>query len=189
VWPAALRDRSRELEREHRIAARRRVGAGERRARNAHVEARANELVKRPGAKCPELDFVDPLVEGLAEIERISSVASLGGEDPDRRLAEPSDGEGDEGLRLWVEPLDVVDGDEHRLASSQHVEQGDECPRQRDRVGGNATRRLETDSDGERGPLSVGQLVGGVGQRFVDEVADLRARTASLPRRNGCSES
>ena len=62
------------------------------------------------------------LVESLRELERIGPVATLRDDDSDRRVAEPSRREGESTSRRHVQPLDVVDGDEHGTISRKQPE-------------------------------------------------------------------
>ena len=76
-------------------------------------------MVERADAERAEEDLVEPLLERVPQIERISRAAALCSEDSDARVAEPLRREGEESPRRRVEPLDVVDRHEHGNVTRQ----------------------------------------------------------------------
>jgi hypothetical protein len=94
--PAPVRKRAREFEREHRVASRRLVNAGQRGSRNPDVKPSSNQMRERAEAQRLEAKLAEPrLVDSTREVERIAPVAPLRNQDSDRRVAEPSCGEGE----------------------------------------------------------------------------------------------
>ena len=85
-----------QLEREHRVARRRLMDAGESRARDPHVEPSPNQVGEHPEAQRLEAKLAHPrLVDGAREAERIGPVAALRDDNSYRRVAEPSRREGE----------------------------------------------------------------------------------------------
>ena len=101
-----------ELERKHRVAARRGVDRGHRRTREADVEPLMQEPLKVPDPQRPDGDLGEcSRLEGVRKSERVSrlGVTPQGREDADRLLADPTYGKREHACRRGVEPLDVVD--------------------------------------------------------------------------------
>ena len=108
-WAAAGRRELRELEREHRIAARGLVHPRQRRPGDPQTQTRVDQMVERADTERPDVDLREALLKGMAEIEGVARVAAVGGKDSDRSVAKPPRREGEDPPRRRVEPLDVVE--------------------------------------------------------------------------------
>ena len=179
-WAADGRGDLRELEREHRIAARGLVHTRHRRSRDAQAETRPNQMVEGADTQRADADLRDVLLEGMAEIEGVTRVAALRDQDPDRSVAKPSRREGEDPLRRRVEPLDVVDRYQHRRATCEDAQIRQEGARQSRGIRCLVRRRFESDHDGERPPLRLGELVRDLGESSLDQVADAAERERHL---------
>ena len=170
----------RELEREHRIAAGRLLHAREQWPRNAQAESRPDQMVERADAQRADANLVQALVEGVAELERVAAVAALRREDPDGSVAQASGREGKDPLRRGIEPLDVVDREQHLRASGERAQAGEERSRQGDAIRGLARGRLETDRDGKRPTLRLGELLRHLGKGIIEQVGETAERERDL---------
>ena len=68
----------------------------------------------------PDRERGEPVV--LDEPSRCVRAEAVCEQEPDRLLTEPPPGECHHGRRRWIEPLDVVDGDQHRAGTNEHAE-------------------------------------------------------------------
>ena len=104
---------------------------------------------------------------------------SLGGEHPDAAL-ESSRGEGDHGLAGGVQPLHVVERDDHRRVRRESVERGQEC-RGDDAFVGNRPGAVTLQQHAvERHSLKVGQSVEDLGGDALEKVGQHRVGQAGL---------
>ena len=173
---------SRQLEREHRAAARRareglEVRPGESRAERGCEDG--TELGRRERA---DLDPIDGRVP-LAQIERRrGGRAALGSrcdEDADRRGRDAAEGEGEHRGRRPVEPLDVVDRDQQPAVASAAAQELEDASRERvpvDRPGGGRAGERALDRNALRRRKQPELLV----RRRLEQVRQSRVRELHL---------
>jgi hypothetical protein len=112
-----------ELQREERISARPLVDSDQRLAREGPAEPVVQELVERAHAERPhryplELLRIKPRVDS----RRLRSIGEPSGEQHENIVrGKPSQGECKRARRGWVEPLDVVDGDQNRFLFAEKL--------------------------------------------------------------------
>ena len=162
---------SRELDREHRVAARGRMDAGECRARQVHAEAGADDVLQRARAHRAERELAEPARRvGVGERERID--ASRAGADcrqqADPRLGGPAQCEREHPPRGGIEPLGVVDRDEQRRLESGELERREGSAGEREPVRPQLLRFRDAERDLEGRPLRRGEL----GRDLREHVAD-----------------
>ncbi len=153
-------ERPGQLEREKRVAARRLVDAQEREARKREAEPAADELVEPRGAEGSDRETFDPVAERQGELVRLGVLArqSYGGQNADRLLVQAPAGEREHAGGGLVEPLDVVDGDEHRAGGREDAKAAEEGGRDRPVVRWGPARLRQQQRNLERLPLGRWQL-------------------------------
>ena len=169
-----------ELEREHRVSARGFVDAREHRPRKGSVAARADEMRDRAEAQRPEWQLLVGLAECIPEVEWIGTVAALCEQDSDRQIAEPSPREREDPRRGGVQPLHVVDGDEHGLVSRQQAQERQEGERQRERVVRRPLGRCETKRGRKHCAVVIGKLTCEIAVRVAHQIGQAHERQREL---------
>ena len=125
--PAPGLERPPDLERVERVAAADLANAPEQRARERESEPRVQELVQRAGAQGPEVEPVSALADRRAVEAERDVAGPVGDEHPDLLVRETAKREREGARRRSVEPLGVVDGDQHGpllREASKHRQQG-----------------------------------------------------------------
>ena len=90
------------------------------------------------------------LAERACCIQGIAGPVPVREEHRDSRIAKASAGEGDDPRRRGVQPLDVVDGDEHGPVERERTQEREKRARQRDGVALSLPGRFEPDRNRER---------------------------------------
>jgi hypothetical protein len=119
-------------------------------------------------AHADTLDTVGPLELQPGRRRRSAGCGTGGEQDPDPP-PEPSDGERQRRLARRVEPLDVVDGDEHRPVRRQPFDNRQEGRTEYPLVGGGAVAGLRQQSFHRHG-LNLGQFGDDIPLDFAEQV-------------------
>ena len=136
-------ERARELEREERVALGQLMNGEKCGAREIHVEMHANELVEPRDGQRAESEMLDSIAsERTGQLARLGLVGGDpdGRQDADRLGLQPPARELEHTSRRWVEPLNVVDGDEHCRSVREDPHAGEESGCDRAIVGRDAVR-------------------------------------------------
>ena len=179
--PPAPAERARELERVERIAAARLVDAEKLGPRQRDVELRANDAVDRRLAQRPDgqaLDGERTALNVIAELEAACSPAR--DENADGLAAKAAERELEHGGGRRVEPLRVVDRDEHGARRREQAERAEDGKADPVLVGRSAVRVLEQERDLERVPPRRGKLLERLGQHVLEQIAERRVRQLHL---------
>ena len=116
------------------------------RARELHVEMHANKLVKPRDGQRAEPEMFDSV--GSERTGQLGRLGFIGGDPDGRQYADrlglqPPTRELEHTRRRWVEPLNVVDGDEHCRSVREDTHAAEERSRDRAIIGRNALRIFE----------------------------------------------
>ena len=174
-------ERARDLEREERVAAGSVREPDEQRPRQGRPEPAADQVVQRRHRERSDDDPLTTVVrQRTREPERQVGVSF----DPPRHEQrepgrQPPRREREGLLRRRVEPLDVVDRQQHGAPRRERVQDGDQRGRGRSRVR-RLVRLSEQERRFERAPLQRRQLALRLLERGADEVGDRRVRELRL---------
>ena len=153
--PAAVLERSGDVEGEERIPAGHLVKPPQRRPRERHAQARAEQLVQRTQAQRADADPGDSVRQRALQLERRTpaAVAASRHQHTDGLHAKAPHSEPDQVRRRRIEPLHVVDREHDRAPSRKRPERVEE--RERDRPSIRRRLRLvgKQQGDLERRPL------------------------------------
>jgi hypothetical protein len=124
-----------DLEREERVPVRRRRDANQNRARKDLAELSAQSALQSPDTERAELHPLRPVLGKVPRkrIARGSTVAETAHreEETDTLIVEPTERVRKDAGRRRVQPVDVVDGDEHWALSFEHPKRREERSRYR----------------------------------------------------------
>ena len=176
--PAARGERAPELEREQRVAERRVRHAPQQRARDAHAEPPGEQPAR--GVEVERAD-VEPRERPATEraLQRPHAARAAGEQEADRHAVEPPRGEAQGLGGRRVQPLQVVDRDQHRPGCRQRPQPVEHAERDRARLRGVGRGLATQQRDLERLRLRRGQP----GERVrADAVEEVDQRGERQPR-------
>ena len=150
------------------------------RARNADAQPRSDQMVERADAQRADADAVEALVEGGPQLERVARVAALGREEADRGAADALRREREDAAGRRVEPLRVIDRDEHPRVVRERAKVSEERARHCELIRRLRGCRLGADRHGERATLRFGKLVGDLGQVTFEQITYAAERERHL---------
>ena len=175
-----LVQRAGELQREERVALRRFVHGPERREGQDEAETLLQQLVQLPEAQALDRK---PLERGQSPLGRKRQAQPLRfakrQEERNPLLAQPPRRREQHSCGRPIEPVDVVDGDEHGLCGRQRAEDADETERHPALIDAAGPRTLEQKSGSQRLGLRRGQLVEGL-VRALEQIPDTRVGELGL---------
>ena len=148
----------------------------ERRARQGHGEALAEELVDRAE---PERADRQPRHFG---IQRRPLPGTLGKQERDRLVANTPHRERKRGRGRRVEPLDVVDGQQDRTAAGERAQSSEERDRDRTLIGHGPASLSEQQRELQGTALRGGERGENLVENRLEEVAERRKRQRGLGR-------
>ena len=149
-------ERPSDLEREQRIAERRVRDSAQEMAREAEPEPVAQHAAKRAEAERLDVDVLEPRALECG-LQRCRSPGAAREQEPDSGVPQPARGVGERLCGLSVEPLQIVDGDEHWLARSEVPQRVQTAHGVGMRLGSSRSRLGPHERHLERMRLRVGQ--------------------------------
>ncbi len=186
----ALLQHAPELERVERISSYGLVDAAQQRARERDADPRAQETVEGPDRERANRETADALRRYAIETEwsaRLSGHA-LGKQERDRLHVNAPERELEQQRRRRVEPLDVIDRDEHRSRARQLAECAEESNSHRPRLGRCAPNLVEKKRSGERPPLRRREGTDDLGGIALEQIARRRKGERGLGLRRAARE-
>ena len=124
----------------------------------------------RASAQRPKVELLVVCVERVPKVDRLGTVAAPCQQDSDWQIAEPSRCEPENPPPRTVQPLNVIDGDEHGLVSGQQAEERQESKRQGERLGGRPLRRPQTKRGREHCTVVIGKLACYIAEPVANEI-------------------
>ena len=199
-----------ELQREERVPARRLLQSRQLRSRQLQIEPPSEQVVQRAQAERSNPEPLQPLFgERLLELERRREAGHLPQRHQrgDRLVAQAAEGDLEHGRRGRVEPLDIVERDDHRTVlceRAQDVEQSDsdqarirrslaglgeqECHLERAQSHRSQRRRYLAEHIGEQvGETGIGERSLGLDAPAGEHVLEASPEPARLPPPRGAS--
>ncbi len=171
-----------ELQREERISARPLLDADQRLAREGPAEPVVQELVERAHAERPHRHPPDPLrTKPRVDFRRLRSIGEPSGEQHENIVrGKPSQGERKRARRRWVEPLDVVDGDQNRFLFAEKLHHVAHRDGERAMIDSLTRRLLSQHRDLERVPSRCRERRQGVVEDVLEQIAQSHVSEAAL---------
>ena len=175
-------ERAGELEREERVPARGLVEAEQRRPREHAAEPSLQDRVQRARAERADLHALEPLVvDRELELRHRDAVPEPAGEEQaDVLLRQSPQRERQSARRGRVEPLDVVDRDQNRLALASRSSALRTATASVRTSTGSSGPSLEQERGLERAAPRAGQLRQHVGERVLEQVSERGVRDPQL---------
>ena len=166
-------ERAGDLERVERVPAGGLMEAEQRRPGENPSKPQLDEPLQGAGAERANGDALDTVADRLLERRcRGTDPDATGEQQADPDVGQPPQRERERALRRRVEPLDVVDRDEHRLAFGEHLECSPDRHGHRPEVDRGVLRLAQEQSDLERAPSGARELRGDVGKGLLEQVSE-----------------
>ncbi len=175
-----------QLEREKRVTAAHLVDPAQRGPRQDELQSRVQQPVHGAERERPDHERGEALI--LGEPGRRVGAQAMCEQEPDRLLAEPSPGERHDLRRRGIEPLNIVDGNQHVACARELAEDAEHAHRDGALVGRRTAERCEQERDPECIGLRLRQLLEHLVDHALDQVAETGERKPGLRLHRPCLE-